>query len=102
MSSGIESCIVFTLMVALFAWIYARNRQPRVLLWLLGWIAVLLHLVGFPLQDASLMTAAQAIWMGTALQLVAGSFFLLSVSGPFATPRKSSGFLFAISIAFMV
>jgi PAS domain S-box-containing protein len=99
MSSGIESFIVFTVMVGLFAWIYARDRQPRVLLWLLGWIAVLLHLVGFPLQDASLLTAAQAIWMGTALQLVAGTFFLLSVSELFATPPKRAAFLFAISLA---
>jgi PAS domain S-box-containing protein len=99
MSPGIESCIVFTVMVALFAWIYARDRNPKVRLWLLGWIAELLHFLARPLLAASLISNAQFIWMDAGLQLVAGNFFFLSVSQVFATPRKRLAFLVAISLA---
>jgi PAS domain S-box-containing protein len=98
MYPGIESYIVFSVMVALFAWIYQRDRHPRVKLWLLGWIAVLLHLVGPPLQHASLITFGESVWITTALFQVAGAFFLLSVSEVFATPRKRLAFLAYISL----
>src|ERR1051325_8850363 len=99
MYPGIESCIVFTLMVALFAWLYARNRHPIVKLWLLGWIAVLLHFVGPPLQSASIISKAQSLWIELGLLFVAGTFFLLSVSEVFATPRRRMAFLATISLA---
>jgi hypothetical protein len=92
-----ESWIVFTLMVALFAWLYARDPHPRVKLWLLGWIAVLLHFAGSPLQHAGLITTGESIWITTALYQVAGTFFLLSVSEVFATPRKRLAFVVCIT-----
>ncbi len=102
MSPGIESYIVFTVMVALFAWIYAHDRHPRVRLWLLGWIAVLLHFVGPPLQHASIISGGQSVWITTALFQLAGTFFLLSVSEVFATLRRRLAFLVAISLAAQV
>jgi PAS domain S-box-containing protein len=102
MSPGIESYIVFTVTVALFAWTYARDRHPRVRLWLLGWIAVLLHFVGSPLQHAALISRGQSVWITTALFQLAGTFFLLSVSEVFATPRRRLAFLVAISLAAQV
>ncbi|HET9839426.1 MAG TPA: PAS domain S-box protein [Candidatus Angelobacter sp.] len=97
MPPGIESSIVFTVMVALFAWLYARDRHPRVKLWLCGWIAVLLHFAGAPLQHANLISPGAAIWITTGLYQVAGTFFLLSVSEVFATPRRRLGFVVFIT-----
>jgi PAS domain S-box-containing protein len=94
-----ESYIVFTVMVALFAWLYARDRHPRVRLWLLGWVAVLLKFTGLPLQQAGFISDGASVWIMTGLQLVAGTFFLLSVSEVFATPRRRLAFLVAISVA---
>jgi PAS domain S-box-containing protein len=90
------------MMVALFAWIYVRDRHPRVRLWLLGWIAVLLHFIGPPLQHASLISGGQSVWITTALFQLAGTFFLLSVSEVFATSRRRLAFLIAISLAALV
>ncbi|MEI9974130.1 MAG: hypothetical protein WDO73_20005 [Ignavibacteriota bacterium] len=35
--------VVMTILVAIFAWIYARDRQPRAKYWLIGWIAIEVH-----------------------------------------------------------
>ncbi|HLY92379.1 MAG TPA: PAS domain S-box protein [Candidatus Angelobacter sp.] len=102
MYPGTEAYIVFIVMVALFAWLYARDRHPRVKLWLFGWIAVLLHMIGPPLQHASLITFGESIWITTACFQVAGTFFLLSVSEVFATPRKRLAFLLYITLVSLI
>ena len=46
MSPRLEEIVVFAIaaiLVALFAWIYARDPQKTTRLWMLGWIAVLVH-----------------------------------------------------------
>ena len=88
---------VMGIMVALFAWIYLGDRQPRVRLWLFGWIAVLLHFTFLPLEQASIISKAQGIWIAIATLLVAGTFFLLSVSEVFIVPRRRLAFLVAVS-----
>jgi PAS domain S-box-containing protein len=98
MYPGIESYIVFTVVVALFTWLYRRDRHPQVKLWLLGWVAVLLRFVGPPLQQASLISNGQSVWIMTGLFQVAGTFFLLSVSEVFATLRGRLAFLAGISL----
>ena len=95
-----ESYVVFAVMgvmVALFGWIYLRDRQVRVRLWLLGWIAVLLHFTSLPLVHASIISISTHIWISIATLLVAGTFFLLSVSEVFIAPRRRFAFLFAVS-----
>ena len=84
-------------MVALFGWIYLRDRQVRVRLWLLGWFAVLLHFTSLPLVHASIISINTHIWISIATLLVAGTFFLLSVSEVFIAPRRRFAFLFAVS-----
>jgi len=98
MNPGIESYIVFSVMVALFAWLYARDRNPRVKLWLYGWIAVLVHMIGPPLRHASLITNGQSVWITTACFQVAGTFFLLSVSKVFVTPRRRLAFVAGVTL----
>ena len=46
MSPRLEEIVVFAIaaiLVALFAWIYVRDPQKTTRLWMLGWIAVLVH-----------------------------------------------------------
>jgi two-component system cell cycle sensor histidine kinase/response regulator CckA len=95
-----ESYVVFAVMgvmVALFGWIYLGDRQVRVRLWLLGWIAVLLHFTVLPLVHASIISVPTQIWISIATLLVAGTFFLLSVSEVFIAPRRRFAFLIAVS-----
>src|SRR5690349_10500473 len=87
---------VMGIMVGLFAWIYLGDRQVRVRLWLLGWIAVLLHFTAQPLVRASIISTSMQIWIAIATLLVAGTFFLLSVSEVFIAPRRRLAFLFAV------
>jgi Tfp pilus assembly protein PilN len=47
------------ILVALFTWIYQRDKQQRVRLWMIGWIAILVHfgvslLASFHLISSSL------------------------------------------------
>jgi PAS domain S-box-containing protein len=105
MSPGFESYVVFAvmgIMVALFAWIYLGDRQARVRLWLLGWIAMLIHYAVPPLVHASILSTRPQIWIMISTQLVAGTCFLLSVSEVFSAARRRYGFLFAISFASLV
>ena len=105
MSSGFESYViaaVLGIMVALFGWIYLGDRQARVRLWLFGWIAVLLHFASIPLEHASIISKGQGIWIAIATLLVAGTFFLLSVSEVFSAARSRFIFLFAVSFASLV
>jgi PAS domain S-box-containing protein len=105
MSAAFESCVVFavmSIMVVLFAWIYLRDRQARTRLWLLGWIAVLIHFSAPPLSHLSLPLLRVQDWIKIATLLVAGAFFLMSVSEVFATRRRRMAFLVAISLASLV
>jgi PAS domain S-box-containing protein len=99
---GIESDIVFTVVVVLFAWIYIRDRDPMVKLWLLGWIFMLLHLTALPLSDASIIGDRGRVWLRLGPVLVAGTFFLLSVSKVFTTRRSRLYFFLAITLPSLV
>jgi PAS domain S-box-containing protein len=83
MSPQFEQILVFLVMsivLSLFTWIYLRDRQQNIRLWMLGWTAVLLHfavpLVGIWLP----LPLKLARWNNAATLLVAGSCFLLSVT----------------------
>src|SRR3954447_14656655 len=105
MSAAFESCVVFavmSIMVVLFAWLYLRDRQARTRLWLLGWIAVLIHFSAPPLSHLSLLLLRVQGWIKIATLLVAGTFFLMSVSEVFVTRRRRRAFLVAISLASLV
>ena len=50
---------VMMILVALFTWIYQRDKQQRVRLWMIGWSAILVHfgvslLASFHLISSSL------------------------------------------------
>ncbi|HST79993.1 MAG TPA: PAS domain S-box protein, partial [Verrucomicrobiae bacterium] len=84
MSYRIEDFVVLcviSILVALFAWIYLRDRQPKTGWWLLGWTAILLHFAAFSLTDG-LIPGWQEIGkaINRATLVIAGTFFLLSVA----------------------
>lgn len=102
MSPRFEEIVVFviiTILVALFAWIYLRDRQKSVGLWMLGWVAILVHFAAPALTD---FPARLMAWIMVATLIIAGSCFLLSVSEVFVLPSRRVAFVLFISSAAML
>ena len=106
MSPQLNHAIVFVVMsilVTLFAWIYLRDRQGRIGLWMAGWIAILLHFASSLLFTFHLIPERLADWMAVLTLEIAGTCFLFSVSNAFATVSRRYFFvlLFALpSVAY--
>ena len=102
MSSRLEEIIVFAvgaILVSLFAWIYARDPQKTTRLWMLGWIAILVHFAA-PAFDHYLPGLVNFTWwLKGATLIVAGTFFLLSVSGIFFRHARRVTFIFFVTAA---
>ncbi|MGH9633409.1 MAG: PAS domain S-box protein [Candidatus Angelobacter sp.] len=102
MSSRFEALVVFgiiTVLVSLFAWIYLRDRQKRTRLWMLGWIAILVHFA-VPVFSADFPRLAPFTpWIKVCMLIIAGTFFLLSVSEVFSWKRRRIGFILFVSAA---
>ncbi|HEX5433825.1 MAG TPA: PAS domain-containing protein, partial [Candidatus Angelobacter sp.] len=72
---------VISALVALFAWIYVRDRQPKSAWWLLGWIAILIETAGFGMWHGWIPGGdTLAAFIQRSSLMIAGAFFLLSVS----------------------
>jgi signal transduction histidine kinase/DNA-binding response OmpR family regulator len=69
-----------TVLVAMFAWIYARDRRPTARLWLMGWFAIEVHFAASVLFSFSLLSRAVAGWFAYATLLVTACCFFLSVT----------------------
>jgi PAS domain S-box-containing protein len=90
-STHFEKIVIFSVMsvlVMLFTWIYMRDRQQRVGLWMLGWIAIFVHFAAELLADFSFLTTAWADFIEVATLEVAGICFVLSVSQAYGTTRR--------------
>src|ERR1035438_3493788 len=93
---------VMTILVAIFAWIYARDRQPRARYWLIGWIAIEVHFASALLGAFHVIPAILDSWLYCVLLVAAASFFH-SVSGACETARRRTifwGLMFAPGIAY--
>jgi PAS domain S-box-containing protein len=105
MPSRSEEILVFfviSVLVGLFAWIYRRNRERRSGMWLLGWIAILVH---FAVPLATWIpgwSPLLGIWVNRATLIVAGTFFLLSVSVFYAKSLRAAWFIVMISLGALV
>lgn len=102
MSALFEDTVVFVVMsvlVALFTWIYVRDRRREFGLWLLGFIALFLHAAN-PVF-ALLLSWPRPImrWIAVATLIVAGTFFLLSVSQVFRNKAQRLIFVSMIGLA---
>ena len=94
--------VVMTVLVAIFAWVYARDRQPRAKYWLIGWIAIEVHFASALLATFHVIPRALDSWLYCVL-LVAAAAFFHSVSGACQTPRRRAifwGLMFAPAIAY--
>jgi PAS domain S-box-containing protein len=86
---------VMSALVALFAWIYLRDRKHEFGLWLSGWIAIFVHFAA-PLVNHFLpMPDAAVEWIKVATLIIAGTAFLLSVSEIFRNRRQRTIFMLA-------
>src|SRR5215467_14886442 len=100
MSARFEELVVFgviSILVSLFAWIYTRDRQKRAGLWMLGWIAILVHFAALAFDDFFFWMMRYTIWIKVTTLIVAGTFFLLSVSEVFVNRRRRIAFTTLIS-----
>ncbi len=93
---------VMTILVSLFAWMYLRDRQQRMRLWLIGWIAILVHFAASLLAIFSLISGRVGDWVAVTTLVVSGTSFLLSVSRPGATLRGRVAFIALIAIPAVV
>jgi two-component system cell cycle sensor histidine kinase/response regulator CckA len=90
---------VIVILVTLFAWIYKRDRQKRIGLWMLGWIAILVHFAA-PVVDGFLPWLMKyTLWIKVTTLIIAGTCFLLSVSQVFIRQRRRVAFVLFISAA---
>jgi two-component system cell cycle sensor histidine kinase/response regulator CckA len=102
MSPRFEEFVVFTIitiLVALFAWIYLRDRQKSTGLWMLGWSAILIHFAPPTFDDYFPYLMRYTDWIKVSTLIVAGTCFLLSVSEVFVRSRRRIAFVFFISVA---
>jgi signal transduction histidine kinase/CheY-like chemotaxis protein len=94
--------VVMTILVAIFAWIYARDRQPRAKYWLIGWIAIEVHFGSALLATFHVISPVLDSWLYCVL-LVAAAAFFHSVSEACRTARRQLvfwGLMFAPAIAY--
>jgi PAS domain S-box-containing protein len=108
MSPRFEELVVFgiiSILVALFAWIYLRDRQKSIGLWMLGWIAIWVHFATPAFDDFFFPSLIRFTTMVMILTLiVAGTCFLLSVSEVFVDRSRRIAFaclISAISIVYL-
>ena len=102
MSPRFEAFVVFgvtTILVSLFAWIYLRDRQKRTGLWMLGWLAILVHFAAPAFNVYFPRLAPLTAWMRVCTLIIAGTFFLLSVSEVFILQRRRIAFILFVSAA---
>ena len=85
--------IVMSVLVTLFTWIYLRDRQQGIRLWMIGWIAILFHFAAPLLLGFSLISQIPADWLAVSTLIVAAVSFLLSVSEACATPVRRAIFI---------
>jgi two-component system cell cycle sensor histidine kinase/response regulator CckA len=105
MSPRFEEIVVFSIvsvLVSLFAWIYLRDPQKTTRLWMLGWIAILIHFTVPAFDDFFPALMRFTPWLMIATLLIAGTFFLLSVSEVFTEQTRRATFVVLITAAAML
>lgn len=91
--------VVMSILVALFTWIYLRDRRREFGLWLLGWSAICVHFAVPPAAHFLPLPPPLVFWIKVATLAVAGTFFLLSVSKVFRNKRQRAIFVLMIGLA---
>ncbi len=89
---------IMTILVSLFTWMYLRDRQRRMGLWMLGWVSILLHFAALTLIEFHLISVKPAKLVAMGTLILAGMCFLLSVSQACATTRRRAIFLALVGL----
>lgn len=100
MSPRFEELVVFSvisILVALFGWIYTRDREKRIGLWMLGWIAIFIHFAAPAFAHYLPWLVRYTVWIKVFTLIIAGTCFLLSVSQVFTNRPRRLAFTFFIS-----
>lgn len=84
------------LLVVLFTWTYLRDRREPTGMWLLGWLAILIHFASGLLTTYALVPSTLSDWVSVTTLVLAGTVFFLSVSK--AGPRGSAAFCALITL----
>ena len=101
MSAQFEQIVVLSVMVVLvtlFAWIYRHDRQWRVALWMIGWIAMLFHFAASCLLSFSLISLVLQSWLAHFTRVFAGTSFFFSVSRACTTNRRRILFILLAAV----
>jgi PAS domain S-box-containing protein len=101
MSTKFEQSVVFAVMsilVVLFTWTYRRDRQQRTGLWMLGWIAILVHFAAPLLASFALLSPQLTDLLKIATLEICGVVFVLSVSEACTTTRRRIIFISLIGV----
>jgi len=96
MSARLEEFVVFavtSVLVSLFAWINMRDPQKTTRLWMLGWTAILVHFTVPAFDDFVPGLMRFTPWLMISTLLIAGTFFLLSVSEIFIQQTRRATFI---------
>src|SRR5215475_10620438 len=102
MSPFFEQVLVFVVMsvlVAFFTWIYLSHRRREFRLWLLGWCAISVHFAVPVAGHLLALPTSVTQLIGRLTLIVAGTFFLLSVSQVFRNPQQRLLFVTMIALA---
>jgi PAS domain S-box-containing protein len=89
---------VMTLLVVLFTWTYLRERRQPTGMWMLGWVAILVHFADALLASYSIIPSVLADWVSVTTLVLAGTIFFLSVSKASAIRGGTVGFFSLISL----
>jgi signal transduction histidine kinase/CheY-like chemotaxis protein len=79
---------VMVILVALFIWIYAREHQQRLRLWMIGWGFIVIHFLGGLLVSFSLIPEALGDWLAYTTLVFTACAFFLSVCHPGTTVTR--------------
>jgi two-component system cell cycle sensor histidine kinase/response regulator CckA len=105
MSPQLEQIVIFSevsALVLLFTWIYIRNRQQRVGLWMLGWISIFVHFAAALMASFSLIGPNWREFIKAGTLEVAGASFVLSVSQVYTTTRGRILYFFLVGLPSLV
>jgi signal transduction histidine kinase/DNA-binding response OmpR family regulator len=80
------------ILVALFTWMYLRNRTARAKLWMIGWLAIVLHFAGATAEAFHLIPPRLAVWQAYATLIAAAAAFYLSVAQVCTTRIRTAAF----------
>ncbi|MBV9268747.1 MAG: PAS domain S-box protein, partial [Acidobacteriaceae bacterium] len=89
----IVETVLMAVLVALFVWIYARQRQPRVALWIIAWTFIVLHFMNGVVMANMPNPGPISYWLAYATLLISGTSFIFSVSRACTNTRRRLMFI---------